>query len=262
MQKDFETVQELKNGNINKINFFKSKIREELKKLKREFNEEIVDDILNEAVDTYKETTPIAFTFYLKKIIKNYNSKSESIDTGIFDSVQYRVFSLYLTKVDGKYLSRLEISKETGYAISTIDKIINGLDSVKDEDIEKIFPNYKKTIEDRNEYFYNRIKEARKLNEYQKELIGYFVGALGNKSLNIIELEEKFKKNSMSIRDELVNIVNLLKIGDNLDEIIKMYPNKKEVIVKVFESKGTLFSYMKDSNFNRFTLTKKRKRVN
>ena len=238
MQKDLEIVKELKDKNINRINFFKGKIKEELNKLEIDITDELVDNILWEAVNTYEDNTNIPFVFYLKRIIKKVTN------TSIIDKNEYKVLYLYFTKQNERFLSRLEISNATNYPINDIDRVIDNFSSKNDKEIARFFPNYKDAIEQRKQYFHKKRIKNKSLSNYQIKLVGYLVKDVNDKVMSINELARKYDKLPFEIKGDLMNVFFLLEEDDNLRIILEYYPDKKDLINHLFSSKENLLSYI------------------
>ena len=220
-----EILEELKNGNTARINFFKEKIKEELKKQNINFDEKLITDILNNAINSYNDSIKIPFLFHLKTTIKNENKKPNNINTGILNNEEYHIIKLYLSEEDNKYLSKGEIAKKLGLNLNDILKAIEKIDTNKDE-IEKLFPNYKNKLKDRTIFF---TKKTASLTEDQILLIVDYCGVF-EKPLNIVELAKKWGKSTKTIYKELLAAFKLLKIERNLYLILKKFPNIKSTL--------------------------------
>lgn len=228
MKNDLELVKELKNGTKND-KFFKEKIILELKNNNYSYNQTTIDDILKEALDTYKEDTKIPFLFHIKKIIKNRFNKEEIINTDIFSKFEYKVLSLYLNKDNNIFLSKEDIAGRVSYPRSFIEEIITKFENMDSSDIKKVFPNYEKNSNERKEYFYHL---ANDLKEDDIELIGYYIGGIGDKALNIYELATKYGTSSMEIKKRLIKVFNTIKRGNNLELVLKRFKGKKNILYK------------------------------
>lgn len=228
MKNDLELVEELKIGTKND-KFFKEKIILELKKNNYSYNQTTIDDILKEALDTYKEDTKIPFLFHIKKIIKNRFNKEETISTDIFSKFEYKVLSLYLNKDNNIFLSKEDIAGRVSYPRSFIEEIITKFENMDSSDIKKVFPNYEKNSNERKEYFYHL---ANDLKEDDIELIGYYIGGIGDKALNIYELATKYGTSSMEIKKRLIKVFNTIKRGNNLELVLKRFKGKKNILYK------------------------------
>ena len=126
-------IDELKSENIDRINFFKDKIKEELTKMNISGEEELVNNILNTAIESCDDNVKIPFLFHLKAVIKNIVSKDEKTKTGIFTKLEYNIINLYLNKKNGKYLSRGIIADRLGINMNEILKTIDKLNEDNDE---------------------------------------------------------------------------------------------------------------------------------
>ena len=102
MENNEKIIEELKSGDVNRINFFKERIKEELKRLNTTFDDDIVNKILNTAIETCDENIKIPFLFHVKILIKNMITKRKDIDTRIFTKLEYNIIKLYLNKENDK----------------------------------------------------------------------------------------------------------------------------------------------------------------
>ena len=115
MNQNLEITEKLKSGNVERTNYFKNEARKYLRTIGIDFDEEMVDSFLKQAIDTCTEEVKIPFLFHLKAIIKKSVNNIDEIDTGIFTDLEYRVLSLYFNMQDGKYLSKMEIAEIVHY---------------------------------------------------------------------------------------------------------------------------------------------------
>ena len=220
-------IDELKSETIDRINFFKDKIKEELTKMNISGEEELVNNILNTAIESCDDNVKIPFLFHLKAVIKNIVSKDEKTKTGIFTKLEYNIIYLYLNKENGKYLSKGIIADRLNVNMNEILKTINKLNEDNDE-IEKVFPNYKDKRKERETYFE---KQVTVLSEEKILLIGEFCGGFG-KSLTIDQIAKKYNRKFIDVRNELVKAFMSLKKTKNLDLILERYPNIKDDIFR------------------------------
>ena len=123
MYNDLELVESLKNGTKSDA-FFKEKVLLELKNNNYDYNQEIIDNILKEALDSYNEDTKIPFLFHIKSVIKNRFNKNDSIKTDIFSKFEYKILSLYLNKDKDIFLSKEDIAKTIAYPRAFVEEVI------------------------------------------------------------------------------------------------------------------------------------------
>ncbi len=260
MTNDLELVKSLKNGTKSDI-FFKEKIILELKKNNYSYDQTTVDEILKEGLDTYKEDTKMPFLFHIKNIIKNNFNKKYDINTGIFSKFEYKVLSLYLNKYNNVFLSKEDIAKDVSYPRSFIEEVITKFENMDKTSIEEVFPDYEKKLEERKKYFYHPPKT---LTEDDIELIGYYIGGIGNKPLNIYELILKYDISSNEIRKKLIGALNLLKKEDNLETVIKRFKGKEKILYRKAKDLGIrINNTYKEPNLEktRIKLSKKEKEI-
>ncbi len=229
MSKNIELVKELKSKSSKRSIFFKEKIKEELKEYNIEINDTIINDIFNKALDTYTEDIKIPFLFHLKVTIKNVLFPKEDINTGIFSKLEYKVLSLYINTNNNIFLPKAEIARRVSYPMSFIEEIITKFENMDSNDIEKVFPNYEKKLKERKEYFYHL---ANDLKEEDIELIGYYIGGIGDKAFNIYELATKYGRSTMEIKKRLIKAFNIIKRGNNLELVLKKYKGKEKILYK------------------------------
>ena len=232
MAKDLEIVKELKNGNTNRVGFFKEKIKEELKKLNIN-DDALVDEVLAKGIETYNETVKIPFLFHLKNIVKNLNNKEEKLSS--LTKVEVELVSLYLNKEEDRYLSKIEITKRLK---CSIDDIINVFKN-KEEEILKVFPNYKERIREREEYF---SLKSTTLSSEQISLIEQYVGAF-NEPLSINELANKYNLSRKDMAERLVKAFKILSINNNLALLLDKYPDIKDTVLKAGKDLGINLEY-------------------
>ena len=227
MENNEKIIEELKSGNVNRINFFNERIKEELKRLNTTFNDDIVNKILNTAIETCDGNIKIPFLFHLKIVTKNMITKRKDIDTGIFTKLEYNIIKLYLNKENDQYLSRGVIADRLSVNINEVLKTIDKLEE-DNEEIEKVFPNYEDKIKERDIYFE---KQRTTLSDDRIILIGEFCGAFGE-SLTINQIAKKYDEDYLDVRNELVRSFTILKNKKYLDLIIDKYPNIKDNIFR------------------------------
>lgn len=166
--------EELKNGNSNRVNFFKMKIKEELTKRKKKIDDDVVNRILSDAIASYDKTIP--FLFHLKALIKNkYDKKREikSVKNKFFNDKEYQIIEYYLKGEDGRYYTNNNIAINLKYSIvdvsETLDRFFYIMKNEREE-ILKIFPTLDKDLKKRESFFTKESIKARKgLKEEKKE---------------------------------------------------------------------------------------------
>ena len=95
-----------------------------------------------------------------------------------------------------------------------------------DNNLDKIFPNYKEILKDRNDYFK---KKADVISEKQIILLVEYCGGL-KKEMDFKALAKKYDKTTIDIKNELNNIFKLLKTENNLTILLDRYPNIKNAL--------------------------------
>ncbi len=228
MNQNLEVVKKLKNGDSERTNYFKNEIRKYLEALKVDFDEEMVDDYLKQAIDTCTEEVKLPFLFHLKAVIKRSIKEKEEIDTGIFTSFEYKVLSLYFNMQDGKYLSKMEIAEMLHYGVNTVSDVISTAFKKDKNEVERIFPGYRNISKKRDKYFEEKNNT---MSVYQLELIKEFCGAV-EKPLSINQLSTKYKKAPDIIKEDLIRAFNKLQKGNNLKKLLEEFPNLENNLQK------------------------------
>lgn len=221
MNQNLEVIKKLKNGDIERTNYFKQEIRKYLETLKIDFDEEMVDDFLKQAIDTCTEEIKLPFLFHLKAVIKRSIKETEEINTGIFTNLEYKVLSLYFNMQDGKYLSKMEIAEAVHYGVNTVSDIIREAFKKDKNEVERIFPGYSNIPKKRDKYFEEK---SNTMSAYQLELIKEFCGAQ-EMPLSINQLSTKYKNPPKAIKEELIRAFNKLQRGNNLKKLLEEFPN-------------------------------------
>ena len=113
MKTDYNSILEIKNGNIRKEEFFKNKLKESIKKLNlKDINEEaLINEVFKEALDTYTEDTPIPFIYHMNGILAN--KTDNNFNYKLTDKEEIIVYSL-MKKENGKFLTNELIIAKNG----------------------------------------------------------------------------------------------------------------------------------------------------
>ena len=224
MLRDDKVIEDIKNGNSARINFFKNKIKEELEKSGIKGEDATVNEILKRAMETYTANVKLPFLFHIKALIKN---NDKNTDTSNLSQKEYDVIKLYLTKENDEYLSRGEIADRLRFKLDEVIEIIEKLQ--KDEyNIESIFPNYKALLKERESFFENKNNV---LSEKQTMLLIDYCGVF-DKDITLKKLARKNNTSIYEIKKELKNIFKLLNIGNNLENLLEKYSNIKDTLIE------------------------------
>lgn len=225
MSKNSELVNELRSGKSSRVTFFKEKVKEELKKNNIDINESTVDNIFNKALDTYTDDIKIPFLFHIKAVIKNGIHDNKN-DTGSLSNDEYEVIKLYLNMDNDRYLSRMDIANHISMTIDELMIILDKLNS-DNEEIEKIFPNYKEKIKARNSYFEKRMNL---LSVRQTSILLEYCGVF-DKAMDIKALARKYDVTSSAMKYEIKTIFESLNYKRNLENLLKNYPTIRKPLL-------------------------------
>lgn len=257
MENNIKLVEELKSGNSSRTTFFKNEVIKQLKKFDKDTNEETVDYYFNLAIDSYDESVKIPFVFHIGAVIKNSVNKS-NIDKKEYlanlNSNEYKALKLYFSKQGDRYISIVEIADIMKTKPSIIKDIIDK-HMENDENIKKVFKNYKQILEERQKYFDSRKHILS--NEYIT-LICEFCGAF-SPPMVIDDLALKHEARYIDIKNKITSAFRLLTIDSNLNMLLERYPNIEETLKEKAKKFNVEISY--DKNKEKKLTSNKRKVV-
>ena len=225
MEIDLKIVEAIKNKDLNRINFFKQEITKELRKnnIDIEKIDNLCEEILTEAVNSYTKETPIRFLFYVKKII---NSKVDTLKNIFFTKKELDILEFYLTKHNGYYLNTYYIAKELKvneeFIYNTINKAIKNKEETK-----KYLPNFENGLKQRKDFFeYNNDC----LTDAKIKLILYYTGKIDNKCYTVEELKNIYNWPFEIMKNRLRKSFAILKKDNNLEKLLEKEPSLKDII--------------------------------
>ena len=129
MKKDINIVKEMKNGNKEKISFFKKQLEKELQSTNYsdQIKKKLINQVFNKALNSYSEETPILFSYYLKTLLKEKTKKRTYYPNPYFTSTDQEIIELYLYKDNNKYLTNENIALKLELSIEEVILTINKL---------------------------------------------------------------------------------------------------------------------------------------
>lgn len=171
----------IKDGDINRKNYFKEKIKNELKKYLQEPTDEQLERLLMEATNEFiNKNIESSYLFYcqsyiLTKLEKINNIHFEAND--LFTKQEMIIMTLYL---NDEIILKEAIAKKLGISPFDVNNTIYKAKNYYSENrnqITDLFPNFKKTIE-KKEKLNNIIKNKKNIKRKDIELLGYFTGQI------------------------------------------------------------------------------------
>lgn len=227
MKNDYNNILELKKGNNVKEKFYKDKLLETAKNLGIEnITDEEIAEIFNEAVNTYKESTPVPFIFFMNGLLKKRNKKEYE-----FSKIEIDVINLYLGNTTNTYPKLEEIARTSEISNIRTSNILTTFETLRENEpntVLKTFPNYQEQLEKRREFY--RSKST--LNDEDLEILGYLIGKINKRSLNVKELVTKYNTNYKYMQKRITHIFNILKIPKNLKKVTDKYGDVSSLLVK------------------------------
>lgn len=227
MKKDINIVKEMKNGNKEKISFFKKQLEKELQSTNYsdQIKKKLINQVFNKALNSYSEETPILFSYYLKTLLKEKTKKRTYYPNPYFTSTDQEIIELYLYKDNNKYLTnenialKLELSIEE--VILTINKLKRSLKyKEKEKILEEIYPNAIELYRKRQNEIYQRKKIIRiKSNDNKSKYSNPSSLTAKEKELLNILIEPK---NSHLRNEDIAKILQFNNLYDYKEAIIKL----------------------------------------
>ena len=142
MKADYNSVVEIKKGNKSKREFFKNKLKESMKKLNIKDNDELLEEVFKEALDTYQEDTPIPFIYHLNGILTN---KTDNNFNNKLTDKEIEIINLLLKVNDEGFLTTKEVMAVLNIKEEDVNKAIERLKRIALKNgsyIKDLFGNY------------------------------------------------------------------------------------------------------------------------
>ncbi len=254
MKKDLEVIEALKNNDERRIEFFKSKIKEELTKNNMPISDDIINNYLEEGIKSYNENIKIPFLFYLKALIRKNKEEDKTTNNAqistnnFFTKKELEILKWYLG-YNNKFLNNTEISLETGYTITDVIETIKKFNKIKKKnqrELLKVFPDYKEKLKERNIFF---AKENITITEKQLRLLKTYLNS------NITETAKAHNLTENMAKKELKKCYKLLEYKNNMNLLLKRIPNLTEK--EIIEKGKSINTNPKQTKKTRAMLTKK-----
>ncbi len=238
-----ETIEEFKyniKNNEQRKNFFINKFKNDLKRLNIIYDNNDLEKLLIEAIDSYDDI-PIKFPSYglnyIKEKLQIDSSKPQKND--IFSEDEMVILNLYLSKnKDGNYLKSDEIAKKLEIGILDVTQAVHKLNQnilYNYNKTSKIFNNVKKIISERE-----HMQDIRKINTNKTisdediEIIGLFTGQINDICLDIEEIAQEKNTSALIMKQRIEKIYELIYNPKNYFLLNEKYPN----IDKMLRLKG------------------------
>lgn len=224
----------IKDGDINRKNYFKEKIKNELKKYLQEPTDEQLERLLMEATNEFiNKNIESSYLFYcqsyiLTKLEKINNIHFEAND--LFTKQEMIIMTLYL---NDEIILKEAIAKKLGISPFDVNNTIYKAKNYYSENrnqITDLFPNFKKTIE-KKEKLNNIIKNKKNIKRKDIELLGYFTGQINNICLDIEELAEQNFTSKEEMEKNLAKIFISLKDNNIYSYILREFPYIEEMLI-------------------------------
>ena len=225
MKIDMPLVEDLKNGNLQRSNFFKEQLRKELNGsfLKEEEKEALVEQAFLEAVETYTKETAVRFPFYAKSILKKLEkaqAPATMVGNNYFSYEEMRILQFYFTHSFDSSLLVKELSMPFDKTIQTIQKFYH-IYKKQPRAMKELFPDVSSFSPQRKEA---KKEEKERLSQDELELIGSFTGEIDDVCLDIPELAQKYHQAEYAIKENLEQAIRKLKREENRLLLEKIYP--------------------------------------
>ena len=218
MKADYNSVVEIKKGNKSKREFFKNKLKESMKKLNIKDNDELLEEVFKEALDTYQEDTPIPFIYHLNGILTN---KTDNNFNNKLTDKEIEIINLLLKVNDEGFLTTKEVMAVLNIKEEDVNKAIERLKRIALKNgsyIKDLFGNYQERFAKRTSYFKNK----NVLTEKELEILGDYLGING-KDLSINDIALKYNVSYVVARKEIIRIFNLLRYNNNQELVLNKY---------------------------------------
>ncbi len=242
METNKEFKENLKNNEKRK-KFFIDKYKTDLKHLDINCDDTTIEKLLLEAIETFEEEPILFYSYglnYLEDKLKTEDDKYTP--NSIFSKNEMIILKNYLEKdINGNYLTNEEIAKKLDINILEIAQVIYKLtDKVNYHKIKKVLGDFnqkliKRKIGIKKQKAQNNTKKIVDITDNDIEIIGLFTGQINDICLDIEEIAKLKNSTTHNIKEQIINIYELLENKNNYDKLLLKYPT----ITQMLKIKGT-----------------------
>ncbi len=244
MKKDIEKINAIRNSEKERNQFLKEK-KEQFEDFFISYGflsniDQLKDSILMNALQSYQETTPILFPFYLKgylqkefsKIAQDYLKENHcSIDLKII-----RYCQLFSSKKDDRFFTLPQIYTTLSISSSEYVTFQQLLKNCSIQEIEKIIPTYTKQKQARDKENKKTVKsfkkniKKRKLNQMETIYLALYLGGINDICQDVEEIAKRFKKQELEVTKILKNALIKISEDQEIEEnFFREYPDCKKI---------------------------------
>ena len=256
MHNNYEYVQRLKQDIKEQ-----EKIKKELKRdldyllITEEEKENIITKVFYNEIETYKPTTILPFQKYIKKKLENEINKVYFAPSTIIPIQEQKIIYLYLNQRQNRYLTedeiRISLHTDSKNIYLALKKLRPASTSIKEE-LNKLFPNYKRQLKNRQAFF----NQTPVISEQNLKYLGYYIGEINDICLSVDEIAKKEGKTESEIQKNLEATFKLLKEEKNIELVKNRYPNCEKMLqikainfgIKLFVDKDKKEEETKEKN--------------
>lgn len=232
MNKFRDVALSIKEGDINRKNFFKDMIKKELKQYLLEPTDEQLEILLMEATDEYlNKNINSIFIFYCQNYILERLTKINNINiegNELFSKREMIIMNLYL---NNERMSSESIAEMLDISVIDVNNTINKAKKYYSENRRQIldlFPNY--IDKTKKENMSSKIN-AYSITKKDIELLGCFTGQINDICLDIDELANQNYTTKKEIEKKLKKIITSLKNKTLYSYLLREFPNIEEILV-------------------------------
>ena len=230
MNNNYEYVQRLKQDIEEQ-----EKIKKELKRdldyllITEEEKENIITKVFSNEIETYKPTTILPFQKYIKKKLENEINKVYFAPSTIIPIQEQKIIYLYLNQSQNRYLTedeiRINLHTDSKNVYLALKKLRPASTQIKEE-LNKLFPNYKRQLKNRQVFF----NQTPVISEQDLKYLGYYIGEINDICLSIDEIAKKEGKTESEIQKSLKATFKHLKEEKNIELVKTRYPNCEKML--------------------------------
>ena len=230
MNNNYEYVQRLKQDIEEQ-----EKIKKELKRdldyllITEEEKENIITKVFSNEIETYKPTTILPFQKYIKKKLENEINKVYFAPSTIIPIQEQKIIYLYLNQSQNRYLTedeiRINLHTDSKNVYLALKKLRPASTQIKEE-LNKLFPNYKRQLKNRQVFF----NQTPVISEQDLKYLGYYIGEINDICLSVDEIAKKEGKTESEIQKSLKATFKHLKEEKNIELVKTRYPNCEKML--------------------------------